>query len=57
MIVTSMVSVIPMICYYIALSFMFSRDSENNSGFIIGIIGYVFYFIGQLLVLCVCRIW
>ena len=56
MIVTSMVSVIPLICYYIALSFMFSRDSENNSGFIIGIIGYVFYFIGQLLVLCVSRI-
>lgn len=56
MIVTTVVSIIPMICYYIALSFMFSGDNENNSGFIIGIIGYALYFVGQLLVLCISRI-
>lgn len=54
MIVTAAVSVIPMICYYIALSFMFSRD-DNGGGFIIGILGYVFYLVGQLLVLFISR--
>ncbi len=55
MAVTAAVSVIPMICYYIALSFMFSGDGENGSGFIIGILGYLFYLIGQLLVLFISR--
>ena len=55
MIVTAAVSVIPMICYYIALSFMFSGDSRNGGGFIIGILGYVFYLVGQLLVLFISR--
>ena len=55
MAVTAAVSVIPMICYYIALSFMFSGDSRNGGGIIIGILGYVFYLIGQLLVLFISR--
>ena len=55
MIVTAAVSVIPMICYYIALSFMFSGNNENNNGFIIGLLGYLFYLIGQLLVLFISR--
>ena len=55
MLVTAAVSVIPMICYYIALSFMFSGDSRNGGGIIIGILGYVFYLIGQLLVLFISR--
>ena len=55
MIVTAIVSLVPMICYYIALSFMFSRNNENNAGIIIGILGYVFYLIGQLLVLFISR--
>ena len=55
MIVTTTVSVIPMICYYIALSFLFSGDGDNGAGFIIGIFGYVFYLIGQLLVLFISR--
>uniref|UniRef100_UPI00388E0223 zinc metalloprotease HtpX n=1 Tax=Methanobrevibacter sp. TaxID=66852 RepID=UPI00388E0223 len=54
MMVTAAVSVIPMICYYIALSFMFSRN-ENGGGFIIGILGYLFYLVGQLLVLFISR--
>ena len=56
MIVTAAVSVIPMICYYIALSFMFSGDSRNGGGIIIGLLGFVFYLIGQLLVLFISRI-
>ncbi len=55
MAVTAAVSVVPMICYYIALSFMFSGDSRNGGGLIIGILGYVFYLIGQLLVLFISR--
>lgn len=55
MIVTAAVSVIPMICYYIALSFMFSGDSRNGGGIIIGLLGYLFYLIGQLLVLFISR--
>lgn len=55
MIVTAAVSVVPMICYYIALSFMFSGDSRNGSGIIIGVLGYVFYLVGQLLVLFISR--
>ena len=54
MAVTAAVSVIPMICYYIALSFMFSGDSRDG-GIIIGILGYLFYLIGQLLVLFISR--
>ena len=56
MIVTATVSVIPMICYYLALAFMFSGDDRNGGGIIIGILGYVFYLIGQLLVLFISRI-
>ena len=55
MIVTAAVSVIPMICYYIALSFMFSGDRDNGATIIIGLLGYVFYLVGQLLVLFISR--
>jgi len=55
MAITAAVSVIPMICYYIALSFLFSGDNNNNGGVIIGVLGYVFYLIGQLLVLFISR--
>ena len=56
MIVTTVVSVVPMICYYIALSFMFSGDRDNGGTIIIGVVGYIFYLIGQLLVLFISRI-
>jgi heat shock protein HtpX len=55
MAVTAAVSVIPMICYYIAVSFLFSGDRDNNATIIIGILGFVFYLIGQLLVLFISR--
>ena len=56
MAVTAAVSVIPIICYYIALSFLFSGDRDNGATIIIGIGGYVFYLIGQLLVLFISRV-
>lgn len=58
MIVTTIVSVLPMICYYIALSFLFSRRDDDNAGVVIliGIVGYAAYLVGQLLVLFVSRI-
>lgn len=57
MIVTTIVSVIPMICYYIALSFLFSRgDDDNGYGFLIGILGYAAYILGQFLVLLISRL-
>ena len=55
MLITAAVSLIPMICYYIALSFMFSGDSRNGGGIIIGILGYLFYLVGQILVLFISR--
>lgn len=55
MIVTATVSVIPMICYYIAMSFMFSHDNDAGVAIIIGMLGYLFYLIGQLLVLFISR--
>ena len=55
MAVTAAVSVIPMICYYIAISFMFSRNNDNGGTVIIGLLGYVFYLVGQLLVLFISR--
>ena len=54
MAITAAVSVFPMICYYVALSFMFS-DNDNGNVIIIGILGYGFYLIGQLLVLFISR--
>ncbi|MDR2623569.1 MAG: M48 family metalloprotease [Methanobrevibacter sp.] len=56
MIVMTVVSMIPMVCYYIGMSFIFSRgDNENNNGAIIGALALMAYFIGQLLVLFISR--
>ena len=55
MALTAAVSAIPMICYYIALSFVFSGDNDNGAGIIIGLVGYLFYLLGQLLVLFISR--
>ena len=55
MMITTIVSVIPLICYYVALSTIFS-DSDNGASAIVGILGFVAYFISQLLVLLVSRI-
>ena len=55
MAVTTIVSAVPLICYYIALSFMFSGDNRNGGGFIIGILAWIAYFLGQLIVLFISR--
>lgn len=55
MAVTTLVSAVPLICYYIALSFMFSGDNRNGGGFIIGIFALIAYFLGQLIVLFISR--
>lgn len=58
MIITTIISVLPMICYYIALSFLFSKNNNENAGImmLIGIVGYAAYILGQFLVLFVSRI-
>jgi len=57
MAVMTLISVVPLICYYIFISTMFSGDRNNNSGygFIIGIAALGAYLVGQILVLFVSR--
>lgn len=56
MIVTTLISAVPLICYYIGMSLVFSRGDNNGAGIIVGIIAIGAYFLGQLLVLLVSRI-
>jgi heat shock protein HtpX len=58
MIVMTLVSAVPIICYMIALSFLFSGEGGNNNGgygFIIGAGAFGAYILGQLLVLFISR--
>lgn len=55
-VVITMISVIPMICWYIAWSFMFSGGRDRGNQVLIGIAAMVIYFISNLLVLYVSRI-
>lgn len=52
MIVMTLVSAVPLICYYIFWSTVFSRDDEAN---LVGIAALLAYFIGQLIVLFISR--
>jgi len=54
MAVMTLVSAVPMICYFIWISFMF-RGNSRDGGAIIGILALVAYFIGQLIVLFISR--
>lgn len=54
--VITMISVIPMICWYLAWNFMFSGDRERGNTVLLGIAAFVIYFITNLLVLYVSRI-
>ncbi|MDR0912288.1 MAG: M48 family metalloprotease [Methanobrevibacter sp.] len=56
MIVTTVVSGIPLICYYIGMSFLLSRSDNGNGGLIIGILAFIAYAVGQLIVLFVSRV-
>lgn len=53
--VITLISIIPMICWYIAWSMMFSRDHRGNA-IVIGIFAFVLYFITNLLVMYGSRI-
>jgi len=55
-VVITMISVIPMICWHIAWSFMFSGGRDRGNQVLIGIMAMVVYFISNLLVLYVSRI-
>ena len=55
MMITTIISVIPLICYYVGISSMFSSNDDNGGGLLV-ILGIAGYFIGQLLVLAVSRI-
>lgn len=58
MVVTTIVSVIPMIIYYLAMTFMYfgGNNRENNGGAIIGIFLMLLYFLANLLVLAISRV-
>jgi heat shock protein HtpX len=59
MAVTTLVSAVPMICYFIYMSFLFGGGAggdRNGSGAIVGILALGAYFIGQLIVLFVSRV-
>jgi heat shock protein HtpX len=55
-VIITMMSVIPMICWHIAWSFMFSGGRDRGNQVLIGIAAMVVYFISNLLVLYVSRI-
>jgi heat shock protein HtpX len=54
MIVMTVISVVPLICYYIFFSMLF-QERDNGYGIIIGIAALAAYLVGQLLVLFVSR--
>ncbi len=56
--ITTMVSVVPMIMFFIGRSFMFSRGSrrEHNNLALVGLAAFILYFVSNLLVLYVSRI-
>jgi heat shock protein HtpX len=55
-VVITMISVIPMICWHLAWSQLFSGGRERGNGVAIGIVAFIVYMITNLLVLYVSRI-
>jgi heat shock protein HtpX len=55
-VVLTMISVIPMICWYLAWNSLFSGDRERGNNVLIGIVAFVLYLVTNLLVLYVSRI-
>ena len=54
--VITLISVIPMIAWYIAWNLMWSRGDNRNNAVIIGVFAFILYFITNLLVLYASRI-
>lgn len=55
MIVMTFITTIPLICYYIGWSMIYS-DNDNGYGFLLGIGAFIAYGLGQVLVLFVSRV-
>ena len=55
MAVMTLISVVPLICYYIFISTLFQGRNNNGGGTIVGIAALGAYLVGQLLVLFVSR--
>lgn len=55
MAVMTLISVVPLLCYWIFISTIFSGDGDGDAG-IIGVVALVGYLLGQLLVLFVSRV-
>jgi heat shock protein HtpX len=56
MIVMTLISVVPLICYYIFISTLFSNGDRNSGTALIGIGALAAYFIGNLIVLFISRV-
>jgi len=56
MVVMTLISVVPLICYWVYISTLFSSGNRDNSTAIIGIGALVAYFLGNLIVLFVSRV-
>ena len=58
MAITTIVSAIPLVCYYLAFSLMFSGggDNDNGGGAILGFLALIAYLLGQLIVLFISRV-
>ena len=57
MAITTIVSAVPLICYYLSFSLMFSGGNDDNGGgAILGFVALIAYFVGQLIVLFISRI-
>lgn len=56
MVVMTLISVVPLICYWIYISTLFSDGNQSNGTAVIGIGALVAYFLGNLIVLFVSRV-
>ena len=58
MAITTIVSAIPLVCYYLSFSLMFSGGSrdDNGAGILIGLGAMIAYFLSQLIVLFISRV-
>jgi len=54
--VITMISVIPMVCWYFAWNFMFSGGRDRGNNVLLGLVAFAVYLITNLLVLYVSRI-
>ena len=56
MAITTIVSAIPLVCYYLSFSLLFSRGNNDNGASILGFAALIAYFLGQLIVLFISRV-